>query len=199
MDPKFQSSFIPKKQLHTGKGEKLKKRSWTLASVLIIVIFVATLVGVVGAFVYMKVLEGDIATLEQELTDRNKSLNEVAIDELYREDQRIRVAKDIIREHLAPTAIFDLLSDITVTSVRFTDFEYETLPGESAQISMSAQAWGYSSVAVLSQVLDKHSLIEDSSVGGLVLNEDGTVGFKVEMTLSPEVTTFEETLPQEPS
>src|SRR3989344_8952213 len=127
MEPKFQSSFIPKGPISsatpdTPMGRKTREKS--LFAFLALIIFNISIVLALGVFGYKFYLKYNIDKMGADLEKARATLQPETIDELTRLNDRLALAKDLIANHRALTPLFEFLEISTPVSVRFSDFRY---------------------------------------------------------------------------
>src|SRR5680860_1789250 len=128
MDDKFRSSFIPKAPLVGREDVKSRRSSAASAGPLLPVSFVVLLLAglsVGGMYFYKNLVNNEIQAMEAELETARQEFEPADIARYKRLDDRLRVADDILTNHRVSFAVFDLLSDITMSSVQFTSFSFQ--------------------------------------------------------------------------
>ncbi len=134
MEPKFNTSFIPKKSLkadviggsHGGKNSYVKRRTVRGPGFfLMLLIFIASVSASIGMFVLIKSVESNIQTKTKTLNSQKDLFNKDDIDMLVKAQVHLDSAKKILENHIAITELFNLLEDITLKSVQYTEMEYE--------------------------------------------------------------------------
>ncbi|MFA6295652.1 MAG: hypothetical protein WC666_04565 [Candidatus Paceibacterota bacterium] len=198
MDPKFQTSFIPKKQSFTpGSGIVPQKSSPHIAGIFMnvaIFIFVASLIAIGGAYLWKKSLSSLQESYKKELVEREKQFNLNLVEQLKQVNVQIDTAKDLLKKHIAMSQIFDIIQKMTVADVRFTSMNLTgptALTGE-ASLSMNGYGASLSAVAFQSDVLGQFSkyglgglqkVIKNPMVSDPVLDSNGAVSFGFSATI----------------
>jgi hypothetical protein len=179
MEPKFRTSFIPKKALATATGVKKKGSGGPLGIVILLTLVIAlgTVVLSVGVFLYQQILEVNI-TRKTETLERARSAFEPAlIKELVRIDTRTNAAASILNEHIAPSVLFESLENLTLKSVQFEDFNLTHVSDERVSISMKGIANDFRGIALQANVFGDSRLIRDPIFSNLNLNQAGKAVF----------------------
>ncbi len=195
MDPRFQTSFIPKKPIvaQTSSRSSSTINLFTLVST---IVFVTTLALSGAAFFYKgvvaKQIESDKASLERARGQFDPEL----IVQITRLDARIETAKTLLASHVSVGPLFDLISKITLPSVRFRDFDFAYLSSDKISVEMTGQATNYASVALQSDVLNAQKNLKDVTIGDMNLDGAGDISFTVSATVDPKVLLYSETLTQ---
>ncbi|OHA88701.1 MAG: hypothetical protein A2653_00160 [Candidatus Zambryskibacteria bacterium RIFCSPHIGHO2_01_FULL_43_25] len=193
MDPKFQSSFIPSRSMVGGNSSvNYPKHSSGLLSLIGTAIFVLAVIASVGVFVYEKYLERRVTGMESSLSAARESLQPDLIKELVKEDSRIDSASEIVDGHVSLSALFALLEKLTLQSVRFSSFSFDTSDVNSklVDINMKGEALTYKSVALQESIFSENPNIISPLFYDLDLNDDGDVTFSFKAKIDPEAISF---------
>jgi len=207
MDPKFQTSFIPKKPLGQPAmglpgGQKAKKAASSLFMTISVIVFIASLLGAGGAYAWKQILLSSRDSYQKELSDREKQFNPTLINQLKEANVKIDTARQLLANHLASSEIFDIVRRFTVENVRFLSMDIASPLDGSSGLSMSLQGYGtsFSAIAFQSQVLGqleqyglrqvvKNPIISDPSLG-----QNGTVAFGFSATIDPTSISYERSI-----
>jgi hypothetical protein len=187
MDPRVQTSFIPKKPLNTG-GVPIQ-RPINLFLVISGVLFVASLSLTGFAYFYNKQLVAKKAELDAELVRRQKELRPNDVAYLRRLDQRLSMAAEVISKHAAFSNIFTFLEEATSQNVRFNKMSVVSSPTES-KMTLSGSARSINSVAYQSDIFRGEKASINPIFKGLKLNEKGTFSFSVDMSIDPKLVLY---------
>ncbi|MEX2010205.1 MAG: hypothetical protein WD874_00140 [Parcubacteria group bacterium] len=183
MEPKFQSSFIPKGPIATpGKFSAPKTRS--LFGTIAVFIFAVSVVMAIGVFGYERFLISRIGTMGEGLVEARSTIDTETIRELMRMDARILSTAGLLDKHTAITPLFEFLEANTLQNVRFTDFSYSTTD-KGLTLAMKGQARGYSAVALQSEMFNRSKFIKSPAFSDLDLDLKGNVTFSFSATLDP--------------
>ena len=191
MEPKFQSSFIPKGPLATsGTATKVSRQSdKSLLATLAVFIFVLSVLLSLGGFGYEWYLKKSLVEMSGSLKEAEASLDPDTINEISNLDQRIISTKNIIDNHKIISPFFSYLEASTVSLVRFTEFRYESINSELS-LSVRGESKGYSALALQSQIFNTSKYIKDVIFGDLSLNEKGDVNFSFKAKLDPSIISY---------
>ncbi len=198
MDPKFQTSFIPKQTLATGSVRR-SSGGVNLILLLSLIIFFVIIAVSAGLYVYQKSLESSIASLNTQLSAARTDLEPALIQEVERIDTRIESAKHILADHYALTSFFSLLEDVTMKGVSFQSFEYGAGDKGELKVVMKAEATGFTTVALESDKFYENKSIHNPVFTDLNLNEAGKVVFTVSFTIDPNLVRYSTTIAPTPT
>lgn len=188
----FQTSFIPKKTIATAPSKR--KRGVGLFMLVAVFIFVLTVASSVGAFLYKGFIERSITEKQASLTRAQEAFEPDLIKELARVDQKINASKDVLENHISPSAIFDLLEELTLANVSFEAFEYDMEDGNFA-IQMKGVARNFSALALQSDVFGTNRYIVEPVFSDLDLDNLGNVTFSVSAKIDRGLINYEDNLP----
>ncbi len=188
MDPKFQSSFIPRK---SAADAALPSRTAVSIFTLICVAFFVVAAVLAGLlFLWKQTLVRGNEALKDELDVYQAKLTDPNIQELIRLNDRIAVATNHLNSHLALSNLFEVLEDVTHPNVQWKNFVYENNDLTSPSFSMFGLAKGFPDVALQSDkvLADKRfvgPLFSDVSLG-----TDNTVSFSLKTGVAPIVISY---------
>ena len=132
----------------------------------------------------------DISKKDKLLEVEINKLEPALINELAVVDARFRSANELLGNHLAPSHFFKHLEEVTLQSIRLTDFSYTATPGTNPTISMSGTANSYSSVALQSDVLSRDEFISSVLFSGLDVSESGQIIFDINAEVNKRLTSY---------
>ena len=125
MDPKFQTSFIPKKPVVSIPGADIPvTRRINIFSVAAGIIFVITLLVSSGLFVYKDILTKQITEIVNNINTTRATFQPEKIQELIDIHSRIVASKTLLDKHVVVSQLLLLLQTLTVKRMRFTDFTF---------------------------------------------------------------------------
>lgn len=191
MEPKFQSSFIPKGPLATsGTIAKAQRSEKSFFGFLSLLVFILAVVASAGIFGYNRFLDYRISQMGGDLEAARASIDPQSIQELARLDARINSTKALLSQHTVLTPLLDLLEASTVRTVRFTELNY-TSSKDGLALNMKGQARGYSAVALQSDVFNRNKSFKNPSFSDLSLDESGNVTFSFKATIDPSLLSYQ--------
>ena len=145
MDTKFQASFIPKQPVNEPVRTSSGSNIFFLISFLI---FIVSLVGAGGAYLWDKQLDKQIADVNSNLNQARSSFDQNTIKEFVRLNDKINAADLLMKQHVAPSVLFRVIGDATLKNVRFSNFRYSNAGGDKISVAMSGEAVSYEAVAL---------------------------------------------------
>lgn len=191
MEPKFKTSFIPKQSLESAVAPQRAPRKRVglgLGSFISLIVFLAAVGLSAGLFLYERYLTESIATKKDTLERARDAFQPALIRELTRLDTRIQAAKEILEMHVAPSAIFGILEQVTLESVRYDSFDYSNDNGFPT-ISMAGVATNFEAVALQSDAYGENNFLIEPVVSDLD-SDQGTITFAFKASLEPQTVSF---------
>jgi hypothetical protein len=111
--------------------------------------------------------------------ERSRAAFEPAtIKDLARLNTRIETGKTLLAEHIALSALFDDLESRVLSSVRFTDFTYDTVSPERVLLSAQGEALSFNAVALQSSNFSKSQIIREPIFSNVNIGQTGNITFE---------------------
>ncbi len=184
MDPKFQTSFIPKK---TYEGSGVGGTS--IVTIVSVLLFLASIIGAAGSYFYNGQLTNIISNNQVKIKNAKDSFDLPTIETLIRLDQRIEASKQLLKSHVAVSPVFDFLEQKTVKSIRFDSLSFSFTPQKATLIArgQAASIKAYKSIAYQSELIADNRLVRDQIFSDFNLDQSGAVSFTFSATVDPRL------------
>jgi hypothetical protein len=195
MEQNFQTSFIPKKPI-INENTTYGGRSVSIFFIVSIFIFFTVLVVTGGLYFYKGILVKKIASLQDTLNLAKNRFEPSKITELQNFDKRLISSSEILSKHITIIPIFNALEQLTMKSVRYTNFSYSIGSEEKIviNIKMSGVAIGYRSIALQSDLFAKNKNLIDPVFSNLALDNSGNVLFDLDFSVDPSFVNYKQAL-----
>jgi len=194
MEPKFQSSFIPKGPIVSNvPGAPIGRRTRqekSLFYILASTVFIMSVLSALGMFGYKFYLKYSIDQMGANLEDARLTLQPEVIRELTRLDNRILSSQKLLARHQILSPLFEFFEVSTPKTVRFKDFSYTKTP-QGLELKIIGEARGYAALALQADVFDKSQYFKNPIFSDLSLNEKGDVNFSFKAMLDPTLVSYE--------
>ena|SRR3989338_9233582 len=151
-----------------------------------ILIFILTILALVGLIFYKQYLVKQQAVLAQEIKKKEKGFNQADIQEWARTAEAIDLAKQILANHRYVSNAFALIQKNTLPDVRYSKFEFDA---ENKKIILGAEAKSYAAMAQQRQIFISNPAITSAAVGDFNLDKIGKVLFSVELIFNSTLLT----------
>lgn len=190
MEPKFQTSFIPKKQVG-GDSDRVSFSAegvniFTFGATLI---FIATIAVYGGLFFYKSYLINKQVESDKALNDARTAIEPEKIQDILDANSRITSSLELLERHLVTTNFLNLLGDSTVKNLKLNDLVYQNKNGVPSLI-VSGEVGSYNALAYQEMVLRQNEFLKDISFSEINLGETGSIRFKLESRINPDVVSY---------
>jgi len=194
MDPKMQSSFIPKTPISTDRGVHTAStvNLFFLISILVLIVSLA-----IGGFLFFyntnqqKQIDSLVASL---ISSGKKDFSDTDVRAWTDLDKRTKAASEVLQHHYAVSSVFRLLQELTVKNVRFTRFAFDlkddVADKKSIVLSLSGEGRSYNAVSYQSDILKASESLRDSLFADIRLDEKGSILFSVQVSVDPDLTSY---------
>lgn len=195
METKFQTSFIPKKPV---VEERRNNSSISLFLLLSIIVFLISL-GLGGwIFIQKDLLVKNIQSAEEVIKSNQGAFELDTIESMIRLDSRIKIAKDLLTNHVSISPIFSFLEDKTLKSVRFKSFNFTSAGKDESgastiKVAMTGQAKDFKTIALQAEEfgnVNYRNIIKNPVFSDLNLTSDGSVSFSASMLVVPSFLSY---------
>ena len=186
MEPKFQSSFIPKSSVATSTVSTMRPtvRDGSILGFVAGLIFSASVILALGIFAYQLYLNYSIKSMAANLEDARAALEPETVNELTDLDKRIASTDEIISKYSSLSVLFSFLEDSTLRAVRFSNLSYATTP-QGLVLTMRGEAQGYAALALQAEAFNKSEILDTPVFSDLNLDDRGNVVFSVKAGVNP--------------
>jgi hypothetical protein len=196
MESGIQSSFIPQDAGEVkltppsiGGGTGFSE----LVLLLCIVLVVASGVLAGAVFVYKQYMQTSLASKKAELQRAKDAFDPTLIQQLTRLDDRMHAGSSILAQHISPSAIFDALSQSTLTTIAFKSLKIEDNDLQHINLTFAGVAQSVNSIALQAQVLSKNGTMSNPIFSSIGRQPDG-VHFNLTLSVNPKAINFEQLL-----
>lgn len=187
MDTKFQTSFIPRKPL-VPNSSAVPQNSGGSNGLLVLIalglfgVSVASAVLVLG---WQRVEQGSIEKNKVTLAETRKQFGEDVVM-LKRFNSKIKLAKEVVDNHVSVSNIFEALEEVTVDNVRYKEFSFE-LPANPANdkifFELAGEAKTFEALAFQSDTILESDKFVSPIFSDLEINEKNLVDFVLTSSL----------------
>ena len=195
MEPKFQTSFIPKKPIVSS--DNMAKKSIDFFAVVATVIFLGSLVLSAAVYAWKFTLDKQVAASQANLAKAKDQFDQDFIGYVNRLNARLETSKDLISHHVGASTIFGFLSSHTLKTVSYTDFSYSYEADGTVKVVLKGIAKSYSSIALQSEEFGKQNqYIKSPIFSDLNPDQTGNVVFTLTALLDKNLISYQKNLGQ---
>ncbi|MDP3735476.1 MAG: hypothetical protein Q8R39_03560 [bacterium] len=150
MDTRFKTTFMSKQPIMAAsqKRHRTLGPSADLLGIVVSGIFVLAFLFAAGTFLYERLSIRRVVVLEKTLAEAREAFEPAVIEELKRDDARMKAAEVLVAGHRAATPLFRVLEDETLRSVQYSSFAYTVEGGPGGKLKLDGRARGFRSVAL---------------------------------------------------
>lgn len=198
MEPKFQTSFIPKRPVVASSGSVPPPditREVNPLSVIANVVFVVMLFVSGALFGYKILLNNQIAEAGTNLESARETFQLDKIQEMIDANARLTASNNLLEEHIAVSGLISLIEELTVQKVRISELSYKK-QGVLSDLSIKGEVSTYNALAVQSKVFSDNPSITNIRFFDFTPTETGSVTFSFTSKVSPEVVSYKKSLEQ---
>jgi hypothetical protein len=188
MAPNFQSSFIPKDPMTEEKVFKKKKAG--IVGVLAVSLFVTSIIGSIGVYVYKGMIKSEIQSLESQLATAEKSIDKKTIGEMTQFGKKLEVVKSLVFKHQVISNFLTALSSSTVSTVQFDSFSYGDTKTDSLSVMLQGKATSYASIVLQERVFSQIKYFKSVTFSNLSLSDKGMVSFNLAISVDPQIAVY---------
>jgi len=194
MEPKFQTSFIPKKPIVSSEGSGIKVvHSANIFSVIATVLFLVTVILSGGIFVYKRVVLSQINQAKKSIEDAREALEPEKIRELIDANSRIVSSKNLLDKHIAASQILLLLQDLTVKMMRFTDLSYKNIENK-VDLVIKGEIQTYNALAQQEVVFKENEFFKNPEFSNITLTDNGSIKVDFVTTIDPSLISYKKVM-----
>jgi hypothetical protein len=196
MDKEFQTSFIPKKTVI--ESPKKIRSGGGVVNLISFIVFLASLIAAGGAYFYRESVKTNIEEYKRSLAIAKNQFEPSLITELQILDKRLNAATTILDKHIAVSPIFVLLEEVTLPTVRYSDFSYEVDTATNlVNVTMKGEAKGYNFIALQADLFDDNKFIKNPIFSDFVLDQTGNIDFNLTFSVDKSLVSYESFLDRE--
>lgn len=162
MESNIRSSFIPQSPVSAPTpGVSKAKGGFDMFMLLSLVLFIASATLAAGVFLYVQYMNASSVSKLDQLNRAKAAFEPALIAELTRLDDRMRAADEVLAIHIAPSALFRVLEQLTLQTVAFSGLDFSAQNATSMTLSMQGIAQSVNSIALEADLLSKSGVISN--------------------------------------
>jgi hypothetical protein len=193
MDPKFQTSFIPKKPLLDSSKPAVLKReeAGNIFNTIAGVIFTLTLLTLIGLYGYQYFLKKQIASASTKISEARAEFGIDKIQEVINKNSRLSITKNILEKHILLSNLIASFQASTLVKTRFSNLQYTGFSeGKGATVQLSIEDKSYNALARQEEVFQNDPSFKNVSFANFSLLQNGYVSAQVSAEVSPDLISY---------
>lgn len=124
-----------------------------------LILFIASVTLAVGVFLYVQYMGASAKSKLDQLERAKAAFEPSLIAELTRLDDRMRAADEVLTIHVAPSALFHMLEQLTLQTVAFSTLDFAAQSATDMSLTMQGIAQSVNSIALEADLLSKSGVI----------------------------------------
>ncbi len=195
MDPKFQTSFIPKKPIVIGglSATLPKDDSVGLFYIVSVILFIVTLFSMAGLYGYKIIVSKQLQQAETELNAAREAFDPNAVQDLISTSRRISFADQLLSKHVATSRILDLLGSLTIKKFKFNTLSYKNDEGGS-KVTAEVESLSYSMFGQQALLFQANSNLKDPVFSDFDITDKGTIKARFSSLIDPNLISYKKSL-----
>jgi hypothetical protein len=194
MEPKFQTSFIPKKPMVVSTGTSVSViRETNLFSILATAIFIVTIITGGGLFVYKNVLTQQTEEAKKNIASAEEAFQTGQMQDLLDANSRITSSKNLLEKHVAVSKLLTLLQALTVKKLQLNSLIYKNISG-SIVLTIKGQAQSYNAIAAQEKVFAENDFIKNPTFSNFIPTDNGYIGVDFTANLMPSLVSYKKAI-----
>jgi hypothetical protein len=194
MEPKFQTSFIPKKPVSsTSLGGVSSETAVNIVTLGATVFLIFTIIASGGLFAYKYYLNSQRTLAEETLREAIKTFELDKTQDLIDMNARLVATNDLLEKHVVVSKLFLLLHEETLKNIKFDDFTYKN-SGVSPTLTMKVEAKNYNALAYQKEVLSKNEFIINPEFSDFIPTENGNILASFVTAINPSLVSYKEAI-----
>lgn len=195
MEPKFQTSFIPKKPISSpdGAGISVVRRT-NIFSIVTAVVFVMTVLISLAMFLYKNVLTEQIKQADISVAEARKAYEPEIIQELIDVSTKIKSSEKLLDEHIVVSEVLQLFEELTLRRMRFDNFSYKNNGLTLPELKMKGEVQSYNALAQQQEIFFENDYLKEPRFSGMALTENGFVNVNFETKLDPSLVSYKQAI-----
>ncbi|MCX6703116.1 MAG: hypothetical protein NTV02_00280 [Candidatus Zambryskibacteria bacterium] len=176
MEPKFQTSFIPKSPIASANSASFAKtNSFSIVGTIGTVFFILALLVSGLVFGYGYYLKTQLNTAKQALVEARGAFDSPENKKIILASNQIKSIQMLLDSHTVVSPLFKLLEEQTLPTVRLTSFEFSRGSKASVSVSIDVEAQSYASLAQQLKIFSELKYLKNVTFDGIDLLDSGAV------------------------
>lgn len=193
MEPKFQTSFIPKAPIVSGSSSfaGTEKTSINILGTFVVLFFILSILAGGGVFGFTYYLKSQIESSNIALSKAKEAFDSPENEKILLVSNQLKSINTLLANHKVVSPLFEILEKETLPTVRLTSFIFtrDSMSGE-VLVSIKAQAQSYASLAQQSKIFLASQAFASVDFSGVTLTDTGTVETTIKAVLNPDITLY---------
>ena len=194
MEPKFQTSFIPKKPIlnQGGMGSGVVRET-NVVSIVASIFFIASMLTAGGLYAYKYVLLKQIDESINSINTESAAFQMDKIKELINSNNRILSSKGLLDKHVTVSKLLYLIQDLTVKKMRILSLSY-TNQGGTPAVSLVGDLQTYNALAEQARIFGESDYLKNSQFSNFTLQDNGYIKVDFSSTVDTNLISYKKAI-----
>lgn len=184
MQERVKTSFIPKASLQVERERRPATNPIALANIICTALLILAIIASAGIYLFERYTVQSIASKQESLERSRAAFEPATIRELSRLNKRIESGKKLLSQHIALSHLFDDLEARTLSTLRFSDFSYDTGSPGRILLTMSGYAASFNTVALQSENFSESDIITEPIFSNVNIDRNGVIKFDFDSVIN---------------
>jgi hypothetical protein len=194
MEPKFQTSFIPKKPIGSSQGSGIDVIHGTnVFSIAATIILVFTIIISGGLFLYKNFLVNKIKESDKNIIAARTAFEPEKIKELINVNNKIISAKTLLDKHVVVSKALSLMEVLTTKKMRFSELNYTNKEGELI-LNITGEIQTYNALAEQQNIFLKNEYMKNPVFSNFSLGDNGSILVNFSTAINPSLVSYKKTI-----
>lgn len=189
MEPKFQTSFIPKSPITSSTSSSYKPESsssFSIIGTISTLFFVIALLSSGGLFGYHAYMDRQIQKAQADLSLARNAFQSEDNEKIILVSNQLKSIKSLLNSHTTVSPVFALLEKQTLPTVRLTSFVFSHGSKGEVMILIEGEAQSYTSLAQQTKIFSEAGYLRKLEVSDISLSDTGTVRTKMKAFINAD-------------
>ena len=189
MEPKFQTSFIPKTPIVSGGSSftNTSPMSLNLLATFVVSFFIISILVSGGVFGFTYCLKSQIESLNITLREAKSAFDSPQDKNILLISDQLKSIKALLTEHKVISPLFQVLEKETLPTVKWSSFMFTRDAKGAVSAVIKGEAQSYASLAQQSKILLDSQAFKGVSFDNLTLSNTGTVETTIKVIINPDI------------
>lgn len=193
MEPKFQTSFIPRAPIVSGSSSfaGTPKVSVNILATFVVLFFIISILVSAGVFGFTYYLKSQIEASNIALSEAKTAFDSPENQNILLVSDQLKSIRVLLTDHKVISPLFQMLEKETLPTVRLTSFTFarDPLSGQIL-VNIRGEAQSYASLAQQSKIFMASRAFASVEFISVTLTEIGTVETSIKAVINPDIVMY---------
>lgn len=189
MEPKFQTSFIPKSPIvnNSSSFSDAPAGSVNILRTVVVLFFIVSIAASSGVFAFTYYLKSKIESLNVSLREAESVFNSPQNQNILLVSDQLKSIQTLLTEHKVISPLFQMLEQETLPTVRWSSFTFSRDMSGQVSVMIKGEAQSYASLAQQAEIFLNSDWLVEVVFNGVALSNEGTVETTMKVIINPDI------------